>query len=83
MYLNSRLLSFFLSGPYVKFTCSLFEESYSFDEIKCRIEDFLFSELASEPVMASALILQTLNRSEEKTEQCVNIIGKLAEGVWL
>jgi len=51
------------------------------DEMESHIEAFLLSQLPTEPAMTAALMICTLNRSNEAVRQCVETIGKYLDNI--
>lgn len=51
------------------------------DQMEAHIERFLLSQLAEEPAMTAALMIQTLNKNAEQTKQCIETLGKYLDNV--
>ena len=51
------------------------------DEMDAYIEDFLITQLASEPEMTSSLMIHTLNKDKEKVAACVDILTKYVDNI--
>lgn len=51
------------------------------EEIEDYIKEFLFGQLAEEPEMASALMIQTLNKDKEKVKVCVETLCKYLDNI--
>lgn len=50
-------------------------------EILERIKEFLYSQLAEEPQIASAMMIYTLNSNQEKVKMCVDTICKYIDNI--
>ena len=50
-------------------------------EMESRIQEFLLSQLADEPEMTSALMIQTLNKDPEKIKVCVETLSKYLDNI--
>lgn len=51
------------------------------EEMEVRIEEFLLSQLTEEPEMTSALMIQTLNKSQDAIKQCIEMLGKYLDNI--
>lgn len=51
------------------------------EEMVSYIEEFLLSQLAEEPEMASALMIHTLNKDKEKVKVCVDTVCKYLDNI--
>lgn len=51
------------------------------EEMNKYIHEFLLSQLAEEPAMASALMIQTLNKDKEKVKVCVETLTKYLDNL--
>ena len=45
------------------------------------IEEFLLTQLASEPEMTSSLMIHTLNKDKEKVRMCIDILMKYLDNI--
>lgn len=51
------------------------------EEMNAYIHEFLLSQLGEEPEMASALMIQTLNKNKEKVKVCVETLSKYLDNL--
>lgn len=66
----------------VLFHCSLIgPDLLPRDKMEARIEEFLLSQLAEEPEMTSALMIQTLNKNSEQVKHCIEMLGRYIDNV--
>ena len=75
-----------LDGPRmsadIRFVCPMVGlEALPKNEMEARIEEYLMGQLAEEPVMAAALIIQTLNKMPSKVKVCVDVLCKYLDNI--
>lgn len=69
-----------VSGVY--FSCPMLgDEALPKKEMEDNIYTFFLSQLAEEPVMTSALMIQTLNKDHEKVKVCVDTLCKYLDNI--
>ena len=75
-----------LDGPRmsadIRFVCPMVgPEALPKQEMEASIETYLLGQLAEEPVMAAALIIQTLNKAPTKVKVCVEVLCKYLDNI--
>lgn len=68
--------------PHVLYTCpDIGPAVLPKDEIDAYIQEFLLGQLAEEPEMSSAVMIQTLNKDKEKVKICVETLIKYLDNI--
>ena len=66
----------------IRFVCPMVgPEALPKQEMEAHIESYLLGQLAEEPVMAGALIIQTLNKAPSKVKVCVDVLCKYLDNI--